>query len=274
MTRLQQMTSGALVLLGLSGLALAAPPPAGPRPIIDTAELVLTREAGRETVAMPGDGYRDFVLDGEHASFVIDGQALPAGSRQLRGNGIKSVSWTPQGSGKRKSTLVELEFAQAPGSSLLNAVSGTPGRPQTPQVLAGFLFDPNSSGKDATPSVMGGRSEAGSYKLPKFPDVQYSDALVTLKVVNADFRDVLGLLCRIGGVSYAIDPYYEDEPTGNRRSGKGSGSGGNTGGGPGGQPGFPQDGTGSITLNFYEVPFDQALDLLLETAGLVKADIY
>lgn len=256
------------------------------RPLVDSPELVLTRSGGMETVAMPASAYSELEVDGSRASFVLEGHALSAGSKTLRGGGISKVSWVPRDAADEPSTMVELEFTSEPRSSLLNAVEGTPGRPRTPQVLAGFIFDKPAQ-RSAEPGVLGARnpqgtaapaqssSAHGNYKLPPFEEVRYSDALVTLKVVNADFRDVLNLLCQIGGVSYVIDPYYEDEPTGNIRSGKSGGSGG-LGGGElgGGSPGFPQDGTGSITLNFNQVPFDQALELLLETAGLVKTDIY
>jgi hypothetical protein len=104
-----------------------------------------------------------------------------------------------------------------------------------------------------------------------------------LKVRNVDFRDVLWLMSDIGGITIVLDPYWDDEPTGSRRQ-VGGGASGDGGGGAGGGGGFgtggspppfaPREGTGRLTLNFQEVPFDQALDLILMTVGLVKVDIY
>jgi hypothetical protein len=273
------------ILAGSFGLLGFATQPHA-RPVVESPELVVTRSGSMETVAMPASGYRDLEIAEKTASFVLIGHALPVGSRMLRGGGINKVSWSPALDGEEQLTYVTLDFSSEPRSSLLNAVEGTPARPRTPQVLLGFIFDRKQvrsgpetvlGSRQSTSPDSAGLSSHGDYRLPKFDEVRYSDALVTLKVVNADFRDVLNLLCQIGGVSYVIDPYYEDEPTGNRRSGKGGGTGGlggGEGGIGGGAPGFPQDGTGSITLNFNQVPFDQALELLLETAGLVKTDIY
>jgi hypothetical protein len=284
--------TGGLIGAGLAGLlALAGPASAADaaRPLVSMPELVVARQGGSMTLALPGTSYDELSIAGLTAEFNLEG-TLPAGEKLLRGQPISRIAWTPLASDVGEWTHVQVEFTTAPASSLLNAVPGTPGRPRTPQVLAGFIFP--ASSRAASPSVMGARpeqagaaapaltagssaSEPGSYRLPPMRDAHYSDALVTLKVVNADFRDVLFLMSRIGGVSIVLDPYYEDEPTGNIRQGKGGGTGGDAGGGAaGGPPGIPQDGTGSVTLNFNEVPFDQALSLLLETVGLVKADIY
>ncbi len=138
--------------------------------------------------------------------------------------------------------------------------------------------------------------EEGRYQLPPFPyKYKYSDALVSLSLVNTDFRDVLMLLSEIGNVSIVLDPYWEDEPTGGRRrpggpgglgGGGGDGGGGEGGGGDGGggQSGFreasifqarlPRSGTGNLTLNLENVPFDLALDLVLTAVNLEKIDVY
>ena len=80
-----------------------------------------------------------------------------------------------------------------------------------------------------------------------------------------------------------LDPYWDQEPTGSRRpvgGGAGGDGGGGSGGGPGYRPGgvflpsFPSSGGGDLSLNFYEVPFDTALDLILMSVGLVKVDIW
>jgi hypothetical protein len=267
-------------------VAMAAAPGRQDHIVVRTPELVVTRSGALETCALPGGGYHDFVLSEDRlsASFVLDGQALPAGSRQVAGKGLRRVSWEPG----EKQTRVQVEFASAPQSTLLNAVPGTAGRPRTPQVLAGFIFDQPTETASSAPAVLGTRQpsqagpgrQPGQYELPALPRAHYSDALVTLKTENADIMQVLFLMSQIGNVSIVIDPYYNDEPTGNQRAYKGAGDSGDSGGGSGFQNGtgstpiVPQNGTGFVTLNFNAVPFDQALDLLLETAGLVKADIY
>jgi hypothetical protein len=285
------MVAGTLAVLG------AAAARAEDRALVRTPELVVVRSAASETCAFPAANYSDFKLDGTQASFTLEGQALPAGSRKLGGGGISEVDWTP-GDG---STAVTIKFATAPQSTLLNAVPGTADRPRTAQVLAGFLFAPGTladgphpapalgardvaGGGAASPAQDDKANQPGAYALPKFRPVHYSDALVTLNVHNADFRDILFLMSRIGNVSIMIDPYYDDEPTGSKRSGKGGGTGGQgQGSGEQGGTGLPDqngpgqapvNGTGYVTLNFKDVPFDQALDLLLQSAGLVKADVY
>jgi hypothetical protein len=272
--------TAALLLCGATAAQAA-----GEKTLVRTPELVVKHGPASETCAFPADSYSDFKLEGETATFTLDGRALPAGSRKLSGGGMREVSWVPAD----KSTQVTIQFAAPPQSSLLNAVPGTPDRPHTAQVVAGFLFAPGalklqapgSAALGARPQATGEAGETsqpGSYDLPKFAPVHYSDALVSMNVKNADFRDILFQMSRIGNVSIMLDPYYDDEPTGNKRTGKGGGTGGEQGGGngfgngPGGL--FPRDNTGFITLNFKDVPFDQALDLLLQSAGLVKADVY
>ncbi len=135
----------------------------------------------------------------------------------------------------------------------------------------------------------------GEYELPPFPyRYKYSDALVSINLVNTDFRDVLMLLSEIGNVSIVLDPYWSDPPTGGRRrpggpgSTGGAGAGGGAGGAEGGQGGggtgfreagtfqaqLPRPGTGNLTLNLENVPFDLALDLILTAVNLEKIDVY
>ncbi len=164
-------------------------------------------------------------------------------------------------------------------------------RPGVPQVVAGFYFNPAEAQSRPYP-VLGSRKPGsssaasdphGGYELPELPESKYSDALVNLSVRNTDFRDVLWLMSEIGNVSIVLDPYWADEPTGSRREvggGVDPGGGGGSEGGPGyrpaGQfnPAAPREGTGNLSLNFKDVPFDLALDLVIMSVGLVKVDIY
>jgi hypothetical protein len=156
-------------------------------------------------------------------------------------------------------------------------------------VIVGFTFEDGADGHGypvvgtQRPRHAEDEDVYGSYQLPKFPKVRYSDALVTLRVRNVDFRDVLWLMSEIGGVSIVLDPYWADEPTGSRRPPGGGADPGAGGGGESG-PGFrgagdyipaaPREGTGLLSLNFEDVPFDLALDLIIMSVGLVKVDIW
>ena len=125
------------------------------------------------------------------------------------------------------------------------------------------------------------KTRQGNYELPEMAPVKYSDALVTLNVNGVDFRDVLWFLSEVGNVSIMLDPYWADEPTGNGRPvGAGAdpapGGGGDEPGfrGAGGfVPGMMREGTGNLSLNFENVPFDRALELVVMAAGLVMVEI-
>jgi hypothetical protein len=274
-----------LVSLALSSTwAMAAPVQRGV--VVSQPELTVLRHGGNESVALPAGSYSSFTVDSAAASFTLLDSRLPAGERRLRG-GISHVSWTPGEDGVK----VTLTFARPPKSSVINALPGTELRPGVPQVIAGFAFDAPAPvqrpavGRANVEEQSGGRY--GDYQLPRFPDAKYSDALVTLKVHNVDFRDVLWLMSEIGNVSIMLDPYWADEPTGSRRTvgggadpdgggGGGHGGGGDAGFRPGDDfiPGSPREGTGNLTMNLNEVPFDLALDLVLQSVGLVKVDVY
>jgi hypothetical protein len=279
-----RITFAMLAVLG--GLLLsAAKPGRSAQVVVKSPELTVTASGNEQTAAFPGGSYDGLTLaeDGLSAKLTLVGQKLTAGSKKVAGQGISQVSWTLVG----KNTQVEFTFAAPPKSTLLNAVQGTPARPRTPQVLAGFIFDSDTEAAPKGRSVLGARTagsaglstQPGTYELPQLPPAHYSDALVTLKVQNAEFTDVLFLLSQIGNVSIVLDPYYNDEPTGSQRGGlggDGAGGGGDSAPVSPGQPPaiFPREGTGTVTLNFKDVPFDRALDMLLMTSGLVKADIY
>ncbi len=253
--------------------------------VLQTPELVVLRHGANESCMLPGDGYRDFEAGRESATLVLEGVELPAGASRIVGKGLSRICWTP-GEGY---TSVEMFYDSPPLSTIVNAVGGTEIRPYVPQVVVGFGFHPEETVSRVAPRL-GARSRTqvkddpdGTYKLPKMAEVKYSDALVTLNVRNADFREVLWFLSDLGNVSIMLDPYWADEPTGSRRpvgGGADPGSGGGGGGDPGFRgageffPGFITEGTGNLSLNFKDVPFDRALDLVVMSAGLVKVDIW
>src|SRR5688572_5128530 len=187
-----------LVVAFASALVMTSAKPARTaRVVLKTPELIVTSSGSEQTVALPGSAYDDltFAEDGLSGKLMLVGQQLPAGSRKVPGHGISQVSWQPVG----KDTAVELKFAAPPLSTLLNAVAGTPARPRTPQVLAGFIFETSTEAAPKGRSVLGARTsgargpatQPGTYELPELPPAHYSDALVTLKLENAEFTDVL-----------------------------------------------------------------------------------
>jgi hypothetical protein len=272
------------VLLSLLAVPLLARATDGT--LLDKPEAVVVKQGLSESLAMPATGYRDLSVDKDSASFIILGDPLPAGSARVREHGVTKLSWAPVADG----TQVTLALDREPQSYLINAVAGTKERPETAQVIAGFIFKPDA--RPAHHPVVGASrptaddarpDEHGTYELPELPRARYSDALVTLKVTNADFRDVLWLMSQIGNVSIVLDPYWADPPTGGTRvPGGGADPGAGGGGGatdPGYRPGgdfipiVPREGTGRLSLNFIAVPFDTALELVLMSVGLVKVDI-
>ncbi len=290
-----------IALLCLSSLALAYQPggpgheakaPSGPGEgvLIRSQHFSLTRSAGIESVEFDGLACRDFKIEGRSATMIIDGEAVAAGSAEVpRAEGVRpgisDLAWEPVEGG----TKVTLNFARSPRYSVTNAMPGTELRPNTPQVIAAFAFPqdagdkpgPNYAGQPPTSSV-GRQDDPGSYTLPKFPPYKYSDALVTLRANNVDFREVLWLFSRIGDVDIMLDPYWQQEPTGTRRppgggvqaGGGGSDSGsGFRGAGDFGPTGLTE-GAGDLSFNFVDVPFDTALDLVIKSVGLVYVDIY
>jgi hypothetical protein len=276
---------GAVLLLAVGASLGLCPALAADGLVVSEPELVIVRQGASETCALPATGYADLVVAEQGASFLLTGAQLPAGQRRVVGRGVRRVSWEPAGD----DTRVSIEFVTPPTHSVINAVAGTEVRPYTPQVVVGFGFADGGGG--GSYPVLGSsvprgstREDAhGAYKLPGFPPVRYSDALVTLRVENVDFRDVLWLMSEIGGVSIVLDPYWADEPTGMPRPVGGGASGDGAGAGEDGGgfrdagdfvPMAPRSGTGRLSLNFENVPFDTALELILMSVGLVKVDIY
>jgi len=295
MLRLLTICGLLLALLGTAGLTWAEGPSAS-----EGQELSILRRGLTESVALEGTNYRDFTVAGTSASFVLDSPLSASGSQEFEDGAISRISWDvlpAETAGvaalaadtDSRPVKVSFEFRKRPTNSLINAAPGTEALPDVPQVIAGFSFSPGRPGSQRP--LAGGRgrqdnqssSAYGNYELPRLPYPHYSDALVTLKVRNTDFREVLWLLSEIGQVSIMLDPYWDDEPTGSRRPVGGGANGDTPGGdaGPGFRPGSefggpqaPREGTGNLSLDFKNVPFDMALDLVLQSVGLVKVDVY
>lgn len=278
------------IVLGLAlALIAVAPALAKYETVVSGPNLTVVRNGMDESISMPASAYSNVEYGDKSASFTLEGASLGSGSQRILGHGITHVSWEPTDGG----TQVTVTFATAPASTIINAIPGSEMRPGVPQVVAGFYFNKADKADKPYP-VLGSHKPGGetakpdphgNYELPKLPEAKYSDALVTLDVHNVDFRDVLWLLSDIGGVSIVLDPYWGDEPTGSRRQvGGGVDPGSNSGGGGVGDPGYrgagsfipgaPREGTGNLSLSFKDVPFDTALDLVVMSVGLVKADIY
>lgn len=242
-----------------------------------------------QALCFNGTAYRDFTQTDAQAHFFISGAAEAASLSYPEGP-VSQVTLNPCAEAAEPGSEYEVtvDFRRSPRSSLINIVPAGPEGAGTPQVLAGFSFAPERSAP-ARP-LGGGRKQReadesaapGEYKLPAMAPAHYSDALVTLKVHNGDFREILWMLSEIGQVSIVLDPYWWQEPTGSKRGVGGGvdGSGGAEGGrGPGFRPGDRFDpgglseGRGNLSLDFENVPFDLALDLVLQAVNLVKVDI-
>lgn len=256
--------------------------------LLNKPGVVVLKHGPNESVSIPGTGYHDLSLADSTASYIVDEGPGESQSFNVLGAKLRNVRLEPVVGGCK----VTLSFRAAPAYSVINAVRNSEWRPGVAQVVAGFGFASNPQESKTYPVVGGYKSgsqqpqpdEHGTYELPRFPDAKYSDALVSLKVMNTDFRDVLWLLSSIGNVSIVLDPYWDDPPTGTPRPPGGGANGGAPGGGGDGGGGFrgggsfgpivPREGTGRLSLDFKDVPFDLALDLVLQSVGLVKVDIW
>jgi hypothetical protein len=256
--------------------------------LLDKPEAVVLKHGSNESISIPGAGYHDWSLAESTASYIVDEGPSAGQSFNVRGGKLRNVRLEPVAGGCK----VVLSFRAAPAYFVINAVNNSDWRPGVAQVVAGFGFTSGPQDTKAYPVVGGYESgsqklkhdEYGTYELPKFPEAKYSDALVSLKVMNTDFRDVLWLLSDIGNVSIMLDPYWNDPPTGTQRAPGGGASGGTPGGSGDSGDGFrnggvfnpmaPREGTGRLSLDFKDVPFDMALDLILQSVGLVKVDIW
>ncbi len=274
-------------------------------------KVVLHSSYGVDYIYLQGNSYKDVSQTKVTVEFTVEGLRLPAPlKKNLNGYYAKAIELIPQGNDCR---VVVTRKANGRGMAL-SVISGSRFIPSARNVLFSLTYGvdkkkfnqvkANEDQEEKTkptqvrvdpeyPMLTITEEEEGKYELPPFPQkYKYSDALVSLTLQNADFRDVLMLLSEIGGVSIVLDPYWNDEPTGGRRppggpgggEGMGGGGQGQGGGGGGSTSGFreadifqirgPMPGTGNLTLNFENVPFDLALDLVLTAMNLEKIDVY
>jgi len=280
-------------------------------------KVVLHFSSGVETFYFAGNGYQDFEESPLVVRLFVRGLSIPSSvKRTLSGQLVRAIELTPKPEGAQVtlsksswaggiavSVMPNSRFITSEANVILSVTYGVKNNPQNErknksnregEIGASESFEIEVD-TDYPPISVSEKVE-GQYEFPPFPyKYKYSDALVSLNVVNTDFRDVLMLLSEIGGVSIVLDPYWNDPPTGGRRrpggpgglGGGGGGAGGGDGQGQGGggqQGGFreagifqirgPISGTGTLTVNFQNVPFDLALELVLTAVNLEKIDIY
>ncbi|MBN2081878.1 hypothetical protein JW859_06670, partial [bacterium] len=155
--------------------------------------------------------------------------------------------------------------------------NGTPQSiPSVEQILTKAQADAYRYGKNARSS----NDAYGTYELPGFPgeDELLSDVRVNLEAAAGfSLYQFLMFLSQISGISIIVDPYWVDDPFGGYDYREPPDPGYLPGGGSG--PGFrnagvfdPQLGVGggSVRGRFDNVPFDQALDIVLTTHNLHK----
>jgi hypothetical protein len=146
--------------------------------------------------------------------------------------------------------------------------------PSVEQVLTMAREDAMRYGKDASKR----NDQFGTYEIKPMEGTegQLSDVRVNLSAAGGySLYQFLMFLSSISGISIIIDPYWLDEPFGTvSRAPKDPGFLPSDGGGPGFRPSNifdPQlNATGTVRGNFDNVPFDQALDLVLSTHMLEK----
>jgi hypothetical protein len=171
-----------------------------------------------------------------------------------------------------------LSSAVSNGGTMPDVPTGLGGAPQqvpsVEQILTMAKADAQRYGKNAS----GKTDQYGTYELPTFEGEknQLSDVRVSLNASTGfDVYAFLMYLSSISGISIIIDPYLRDDPTGALRQPKDPGftpGGGDVGAGF--RPGSIFDpqlgGSGFVIGQFNDIPFDQALDLVLETQNLRK----
>jgi uncharacterized membrane protein YgcG len=147
--------------------------------------------------------------------------------------------------------------------------------PSVEQILAKARDDAYRYGDNARASG----DAYGTYKLPGFPGEEelISDVRVNLQAAAGySLYQFLMFLSNISGISIIIDPYWVDEPFGTtRRDPPDPGYLPGGGAGAGFRPADVFDlqlgvGSGSVRGRFDNVPFDQALDIVLSTHNLYK----
>lgn len=236
-------------------------------------------EYGVETVSFRAGGYDELVESPTAISFRVTGLKIASPAiEKIEGAAVSEMLLKPDGN----STLVTLKLRGIADGFSINAAPRSKSFPNSASVVVGFtgLRAPtarnaaSNGGGDEYPVIQSVSASRGDYELPEFErKYRYSDTLITLKTSGASVIGIIEFLSFVSGVSIVLDPYWDQEPTGTGRpplSGGGPGGAG-TGGGPG--TGYRGLGTGLITVDLKEVPFDLALDLILTSAGLVYFEI-
>ncbi|MBN2082137.1 hypothetical protein JW859_08005 [bacterium] len=201
------------------------------------------------------------------------------GELTIKPAGMSFVSWTektPPGELYLSGTPDQIaQFMQRADASLL----------ERQPTLAQFWVA-NAPRKKASPTMgsAGGSALPQSAKDDPLAGLYYaeiggggggflSDVRVSLPAMNGmNLYDVLNYLSLISGISLMIDPYAFDEPFGYSRPPKVPEEQGEQDSGPGYRNAGIFDpqlgGSGTVMGNFVNVPFDLALELILEVHGL------
>jgi hypothetical protein len=245
---------------------------------------VLTSEYGVESVTFRASGYTDLSVLPQQVTFTLTGCPVSQPVSEKLDGLVLSELWIKPDGDKAFVTLKLSGLADGFG---VNTAPASRAFPNSGSVIAGFtglkLAAPASTSKVNSQSTVGSEYPdiaapvVSDYELPEFETrYKYSDALVTLHTRGSSVRGVLEFLSLVGNVSIILDPYWDQAPTGTDRppiSGIGGGDNPNYGTGGGLDTGFNGLGSGSITCDMDNVPFDLALDLIITSAGLVYFDI-
>lgn len=211
---------------------------------------------GRARVAT--ENWGELVVRPAGQSLVSWTEQTPPGELYLAGTPEQIASFLARGDEQllsRQPTLTQFWAANQPKAKHAPTLGGAGGSAMTPRQDRDDPF-------------------AGLYYASSMPGGgQLSDIRVTLPAMSGmNLYDVLSYLSLISGISLMIDPYTFDEPTGGRREPKVPEEPEGTEGGAGYRPADvfnPQLARpGTVIGNFVNVPFDLALQLILETHGL------
>lgn len=235
---------------------------------------------GVETVSFRASGYDGLVETPSSVTFRAKGLKISSPVvEKVDGVAVSEILFKPE----RDVTLVTIKLRGIADGFTINAAPRSRAFPNSASVVVGFTGLRASAAQgsgvanpdDDYPMIESLSASRGDYELPEFErKYKYSDVLITLKTSGASVTGVIDFLSLVSGVSIILDPYWDQEPTGTGRpplSGGGPGQGPGTGGGPG--MGYRGLGTGAITVNLEDVPFDLALDLILTSAGLVYFEV-
>ena len=243
---------------------------------------VFTQEYGVESLTFRAAKYSELENLPQSVTFLLGGCRIESPQvHKLDGVALAEMLLKPEGD----STRVTLKLACRADGFSINFAPASRAFPKNGSVIVAFtgLRKLPAGGAQSEPDDeypdMSAPKQTGDYELPEFEArYKYSDALVTIHTRGASIKGLLDFMAAIGGISIVLDPYWDQEPTGTGRppiSGMGGGGeGGAEGFGTGGAPGqFGGFGSGAVSIDLDEVPFDFALDMIITSAGLVYFDI-